>query len=357
MNTSSILWIIGAFFFAAILSFGVTPFAKKFAYKIGAIDVPKDERRMHKKPIPRLGGFAIFIAFIISSLLFGIEVMTNELRGGLIGGLIIVCLGIFDDVLALKPSIKGLVQIFAVIVPVIFGVRIEYLPNIFTNISEPFIKLPIVLQYIITCIWIMLILNAVNLIDGLDGLACGQSSIMSICLVAVSILMSDFTVGVVAACLAGACVGFLPYNLNPAKMFMGDTGAMFIGYTLAILSITGLFKNYEIVAFTIPILIMGLPIFDMGFVAIRRVLNGKSPFHADKTHIHHKLIDLGCTQKRAVAILYSVSAVLSLCAILLVGQGVTKIIASVIFVIFIAIIGFLLLFKKKNEKEDTQNEN
>ena len=202
------------------------------------------------------------------------------------------------------------------------------------------------------------ILNAVNLIDGLDGLAVGVSAIMAVCVTVIVVLLQSPAVAIIAAALAGSCLGFIPYNYNPAKLFMGDTGSMFIGYTLAVMSVMGLFKAYAIIAFAIPFLIFGLPIFDMIFVSIRRVLNGKSPMAADKTHLHHRLIDLGFTQKQAVAIMYAIAAILGLTAVLIAGEGFMRAIVLVIIVFIVVIMCSLIMYKHKNHrgiKDDKQN--
>ena len=339
-----------------VLSFAFTPIARYFAYKIGAIDVPKDSRRMHNHPIPRLGGVAIFSGFYISVIVFCTQYMTREIRGMLLGSIVIVALGIFDDVLALKPSQKFGFQLLATAIPVYCGVRITSVPILFGG--GGYLTLNVWLQYAFTMIWLLGILNAVNLIDGLDGLAVGVSAIMGACVTLIVVMLSAPAVAVIAAALTGACIGFMPYNVNPAKMFMGDTGSMFIGYTLAVMSVMGLFKAYAIIAFAIPFIIFGLPIFDMAFVAVRRVLNGRSPMSADKTHLHHRLIDLGFTQKQAVAIMYAIAAVLGLTAVLIAGEGFMRAIVLVVIVFAVVILCSLIMLKHKihrgikNDKEN-----
>lgn len=350
MTTTDYIYVAGAFVMALIVAFLGTPVAKIIAYKIGAIDVPKDTRRMHKKPIPRLGGIAIFSGFYISSLIFDIPYMTTEIRGMLLGSIVIVALGMFDDVLALSPKHKFGFQVIATVIPTICGVRITAIPNFFNPDGASF-QLSVPLQYVVTVIWMLAILNSVNLIDGLDGLAVGVSAIMSICVTAIVILLQSPAVAILAAALAGACCGFIPYNFNPAKMFMGDTGSMFIGYTLAVMSVMGLFKAYAIMAFAVPFLIFGLPIFDMVFVGIRRMLNGKSPMSADKTHLHHRLIDLGFTQKQAVTIMYAIAALLGLTAVLIAGEGFMRA-AVLIFIVFVIVIMCsVIMYKHKVHKQ------
>lgn len=350
MTKFDYIFIAAAFAVSFAITFISSPLAKNFAYRIGAIDVPKDKRRMHKTPIPRLGGMAIFVGFFLSVLVFCTETMTKEIRGMLLGSIVIVALGIFDDVLALKPSQKFGFQLIATAIPVVFGVRITSLPNIFSG-PNAYIQLPIALQYAVTIIWLLGILNSVNLIDGLDGLAVGVSCIMSVCVMIILILLASPVVAIIAAALAGACLGFIPYNFNPAKMFMGDTGSMFIGYILAVMSVMGLFKAYAIIAFAIPFLIFGLPIFDMAFVSIRRILNGKSPMAADKTHLHHRLIELGFSQKQAVTIMYAIAALLGLTAVLIAGEGFMRATVLVLIVFVIVIFCSLVMYKHKVHKE------
>ena len=307
-----VLKVLAAFFVTGILSFLLTPPVKRLAHRIGAIDVPKDARRMHKKPIPRLGGLAIYISFVIVSLVLGQWNMQNFTI--LIGSAIIVVLGIFDDRNALSAKFKFGIQLIAAAIPVVFGnLRIELItnPNLFSG--ELYVKFG-ALAIPITIIWIVAITNAVNLIDGLDGLAVGVSAIACMTMLAVSLLIGEVPIAILLAVLAGACVGFMPFNLNPASIFMGDTGSTFLGFMLATLSIQGMFKVYAIISFAVPFLILGLPIFDTAFAFTRRILSGRSPFSPDRGHVHHRLIDMGFNQKQTVAILYIISTVLGLLA-------------------------------------------
>jgi len=298
---------------ALVVSFLMTPVVKSFAYKVGAIDVPKDERRMHHKPIPRLGGLAIFTGFMASILLF-VDIRLNpQMQSILLGAVIIVVLGVVDDIMALPAKLKFVIQIAAALIPVLNGVSIQALSN--PNIFSP--NAYWVLNWLsvpVTVLWIVGITNAVNLIDGLDGLANGVSAISAATVLVIALICSEAQVAVVMAALVGACVGFLPYNLNPAKMFMGDTGATFLGFILSTMSIQGLFKFYAVISFAVPFLILGLPIFDTAFAMIRRMAHGQSPMHADRGHIHHRLIDMGLNQKQAVATLYVISGILGLSA-------------------------------------------
>ena len=303
---------------AAVVSFLATPLVKTLAYKVGAIDVPKDNRRMHKVPIPRLGGLAIFLAFLLSTLVFAD--IDRQMQGILLGAVMIVVLGVMDDIMALKALPKLIVQIAAAGVAVYYGCRIQFLsnPNVFsdmTYVNLGWLSVPI------TIIWIVAITNAVNFIDGLDGRAVGVSAISTASLIVIALMVAEVNIAIILCALFGACLGFIPYNFNPAKIFMGDTGATFLGYILATLSVTGLFKMYAIISFAVPFLILGVPIFDICFAVLRRVAHGQSPMHADRGHIHHRLIDMGFSQKQSVAIAYMLTAILGLAAVLLTSSA------------------------------------
>ena len=312
---------LAALLVAAIVSLLSTPVVRVLAFKIGAVDVPRDARRMHKTPIPRLGGLSIFFGFILSVLIF--LPLNDQLRGMLLGSVLILILGIFDDIYALPAKPKFLVQIIAALIAVLEGNRVYFLsnPNIFS--SEPYWELGW-LSIPFSVLWIVGITNAVNLIDGLDGLACGVSTISSTTLLVIALTVAEPEVAILMAALAGACAGFLPYNLNPAKIFMGDTGSTFLGFILATVSIQGLFKFYAIISFAVPFLVLGLPIFDTCFAILRRVSHGQSPMAPDRGHIHHRLIDMGFNQKQTVAVLYIISAILGLSAVVLTTSGTMK---------------------------------
>ena len=356
-----LLSVGGALLCAFAVSFLMCPLVKSFAYKIGAIDVPKDNRRMHKKPVPRLGGLAIFLGFIVSMLLF--VKVDHQLQGILLGASIIVVLGVVDDMSPLRAYFKFCVQIFAALVAVFHGVVIQTLsnPNVFAE--SPYWDLGW-LSIPITVLWIVGITNAVNLIDGLDGLAVGVSAISTASLIVVALmvkevniavilcalLVSESDVALVMAALVGACLGFMPYNKNPAKMFMGDTGSTFLGYILATISIQGLFKYYAIVSFAVPFLILGLPMFDTLFAIIRRLAHGQNPMAPDRGHIHHRLIDMGLNQKQAVAALYVISSILGLSAVMLTSSGAIK---AMLFLMALAVAAFLasrVIFRRDIDK-------
>lgn len=343
-----IVYVLMALLVALVVSFLMTPVVKNFAYKVGAIDVPKDNRRMHKEPIPRLGGLAIFIGFMVSILLFA--EINSEMKSILLGAVIIVVLGVVDDIMALPAMLKFVVQIVAALIPAMNGVRILAFsnPNVFSDslywvlghLSIPF-----------TVLWIVAITNAVNLIDGLDGLANGVSAISATTMLMIALVGGQNQVSIVLAALVGASVGFMPYNTNPAKMFMGDTGATFLGYILATMSIQGLFKYYAVISFVVPFLILGLPIFDTAFAFIRRIAHGQSPMHADRSHIHHRLIDMGLNQKQAVATLYVISAILGLSAVVLTTSGEQKAMLLFAALCIVGVVAARVVFPKEVKQE------
>lgn len=353
MSIETIGVVAGALLTAFLVSLVTTPIVKTLAQKWGAVDVPKDGRRMHDHPIPRMGGLAIFLGFLLSVVLFAPFVQKNglgiQLQSMLLGAVVIVVLGILDDIYALPALPKLVVQIVAAIIAVGGGNLIDTIsnPNIFS--ADPYWELGW-LAYPVTVIWIVAVTNAVNLIDGLDGLACGVSTISSMTVLVIALTVAEPAVAVLMACLAGGCIGFLPYNMNPAKIFMGDTGSTFLGYVLAVVSIQGLFKYYTLISFVVPFLMLGLPIFDTCFAFIRRIAHGQSPMHADRSHIHHRLIDMGLSQKQAVAVLYVISAILGLSAVVLTTVGSLRAML-LLFALFIAGAMSIMLFLHSGEKK------
>ncbi len=339
-----LLWVGAALVCAMIVSFIMCPLVKSFAYKIGAIDVPKDARRMHKRPVPRLGGLAIFLGFMVSILLF--VKIDHQMRGILLGAVIIVVLGVVDDMTPLRAKFKFLVQVGAALVAIRHGVVIHALtnPNIFSG--EVYWELGW-LELPVTVLWIVGVTNAVNLIDGLDGLASGVSTISAITMLVIAITVSEQQVALVMAALAGACLGFMPYNKNPAKMFMGDTGSTFLGYILATFSIQGLFKYYAVISFAVPFLVLGLPIFDTAFAIVRRVLRGQSPMTPDRGHVHHRMIDMGLNQKQTVAALYVVSGILGLAAVVLTTGGELRAMLLLIALAAVAYVAARVIFPRE----------
>jgi len=308
--------VLAALAVALIISFIATPPVKRFAQRVGAIDVPEDNRRIHKVPIPRLGGLAIFIGFVISVVIWAD--INREIQGVLLGALLIVSIGAIDDIVPLRSWQKLGGQIVAALIPIFWGgVVIDLIsnPNIFAESSYlPFGFMAIPL----TVIWIVGITNAVNLIDGLDGLASGVTTIASLSIAYAAFISSGHEAAVLSMlALAGGALGFLPFNFHPAKIFMGDSGALFLGFMLATLSIEGATKSATVIALIVPVLVLGVPIFDTAFAILRRMINKKPIMEADKDHLHHRIMAVGLGHKRAVLLLYGISGVMGVAAVLL----------------------------------------
>ncbi len=306
-----------AFLIAIGAALVVTPGVILLAAKTGAMDAP-DARKVHKKPIPRIGGIGIYIAFmagmlVVMSMNVLTEEVSHELIGLLFGGSLIVLLGIIDDYKNLPAKVKLVGQIIAAtVLVVVFDVRIDFITDPFGDyLFLEFMAIPA------TIFWIVGLTNTVNLIDGLDGLAAGVSTIACITIFLVALQQDILLVAVLTAALAGAAMGFLYYNFNPARIFMGDSGSMFLGYMLAGISIIGAVKCAATIALIVPILALGLPILDTAFAIVRRYRGGVPIFKPDKGHLHHRLLDLGFTQRQAVLLMYVISALLGLSAVAL----------------------------------------
>lgn len=300
---------------AFVVAWIMTPICIKLAPKVGAIDIPKDNRRMHSKPIPRFGGLAIYLGTVVSILLT--TPLDEKIIGILIGGTFIFLVGIYDDIKNMPAKLKLLCQIIAAAIVFGTGTKIAYIQNPFG--SEGYFFLSPVMMGIITIIWIVGITNTINLIDGLDGLAAGTALIASMCIAYSAYISGNMGTAVFMLALAGAALGFLPFNFNPAKIFMGDGGSLFLGFMLASISIETM-KSTTIIVMFIPMIALGLPIFDTAFAIIRRLVNGRPIMEADKGHLHHRIMARGMGQKRTVILLYAISGVLGICAVQF-GQG------------------------------------
>lgn len=327
---------IWAFLIALFVALIVTPAVIVLAAKTGAMDAP-DARKVHKGPMPRIGGLAIYCGFMAAILaMLNFAELTQEVANGviglLLGGTLIVIIGLIDDYKNLPAKVKLLGQILAACVVVYFDVRIDV-------ITDPFGDY-LYLEYLAapaTVFWIVGLTNTVNLIDGLDGLAAGVSTIASITIMLVALQEDVMIVALFTAALAGAALGFLRYNFNPAKIFMGDTGSMFLGFILAGISVIGAVKCTATIALIVPILALGLPIMDTTFAIIRRYRGGVPIFKPDKGHLHHRLLDLGFSQRQAVLLMYVISALLGLSAVALneVSGGMSiVIVVCVLLVVF-----------------------
>lgn len=335
------------FFTALVISVLVTPLVIKFAVKIGAMDVPRDDRRVHTEPVPLLGGLAIYFAFVVTILAF--TELDRQMMGFLFGGTFIMICGLVDDLRPLKPKVKLLLQTIGACIVVFFGIKIKFVTNPFDSINGMsdigWLSIPA------TIFWIVGITNAFNLIDGLDGLAAGIASISCITLFIVSYINGRTMAVMLTATLAGCTLGFLPYNFNPAKVFMGDTGAQFLGFILAVISIHGAIKSAAAIVIMVPILTLGLPIYDTLTSMVRRMINKKPVMQGDRGHLHHRLLDMGLTQKQAVLIMYIISALLGVSAIFVMELSPMK-----GFVVIIIVLLFILALTKKMGMLKRKNE-
>ncbi|MEG0770949.1 MAG: MraY family glycosyltransferase [Clostridia bacterium] len=333
--------LIGAILVTAtFFAFLFTPKANDIAYRIGAVDIPKDDRRMHTNTIARLGGIAIVGAFIISVIFFAMFSpflsMSPTIIAMLSGGGIIAILGVVDDKCNLRARFKFLIQIAAVSLPIYFGVRID-LSSAFQGIIVNSV-MENVLSVVITFLWILGITNAMNFIDGLDGLASGISVISTVTITIIMVLVNNIEMALLAAALTGACLGFLPFNKAPAIIFMGDTGSTFLGYMLACISILGLYNSNLVISLAVPFFVVAVPLFDTTYAIIRRLSEGRSPMMADRLHIHHRLVDYGLSHRQAVFTLYVVTVAFSVSAIVLTAFN-----SDISIKIIIGIFVFMLL--------------
>ena len=342
-----------AFLLAFIVTFMATPYTIKIARKVGAVDVPRDQRRMHKKAMPRFGGPAVILGFLVAIIyllivkslentidLFGPEQYGMKLLGMLLGTIIISIFCVWDDIVTINPMIKLLGQVIAAIVAVAFGIRIDEITPVFLPTNE----LKETFSIILTIGWIVGVTNSINLIDGLDGLSTGISVISSVSLLIIFVLNGSPLISILLiTALAGALVGFLPFNFAPAKTFIGDTGSNFLGFSLSIISILGVAKTYTAAVIVLPLLALGLPIFDTLWAIIRRLIKGKSIkaiFKADKGHLHHLIVARGFSQKQAVLILYGIAATFGLFAIIMLESGIWKALSFLLMVIVALGLGY-----------------
>lgn len=295
-------------FLSTFIALLITPFTIKLSAKLNALDQP-NKRKIHTLPIPTLGGLAIFISFMCGLIILR---PTGEYHIAILcGAFIILLLGFFDDLYNLTAKAKFLIQTVAALV-VVFG----------GGLQAEFINLPFggqvefgFLSTVITLLWIVGITNAINLVDGLDGLAAGISAIALFSIAGMALIMGNLYVMTMALILFFSIIGFLPYNFHPAKIFMGDTGALFLGYMIAVLSLLG-FKNVTIVSFIIPIFILAVPIFDTLIAMVRRFVQKRPISSPDSSHLHHRLLKLGFTHRQTVLFIYALSGMFSLVAIL-----------------------------------------
>ena len=357
--------IVIAFLLAFITAFVITPHTMRWAKKVGAIDLPSN-RRVNKKPMPRLGGLAVISGFFVSTVyliiimnfehtinLFGPENYYIKLIGFCIAVALLSITCYIDDVKGIPGVVKLIVQVIAAIIVVIAGIRID-------NFTLPFTENKIIMNEVFSCIltigWIVGITNAINLIDGLDGLSSGVCLISCLSLLIIFALnYSPILAIVLITALAGAIVGFLPFNYSPAKTFIGDTGSNFMGFSLSIISILGVAKTYTAIVLIAPIIVLALPIFDTLFAIVRRIVKGKSIkaiMKPDKGHLHHRLMAKGYTQKQAVLIMYAITAILGMFAIILLESGVWKALSFALLIIAIIAVGYKDIMEGMTDEED-----
>lgn len=357
-----------AFLLAFITAFVITPYTIRLAKKVGAVDYPND-RRINKKPMPRLGGLAVMAGFMVSAIYliitmsiekkvnFAEEGLNRKLIGCLLGAIILGITCYIDDVKDIKPLVKLAGQVIAAIVVVSSGVLID---NFTIPFKENNVMLNEVFSFVLTVGWIVGITNAINLIDGLDGLSSGITLISCISLLIIFALNESPLIAIILiTALAGAIVGFLPYNFNPAKTFIGDVGSNFMGFAIAVISILGVAKTYMAIVIIAPIIVLALPIFDTLWAIVRRIVKTKSikgVFKADKGHLHHRLMAKGYTQKQAVLILYGITATLGMVAIILLDSGIWKALSFALLVVVFVALGYKDILHLREDEDVNSNE-
>ncbi|MCH4006867.1 MAG: undecaprenyl/decaprenyl-phosphate alpha-N-acetylglucosaminyl 1-phosphate transferase [Eubacterium sp.] len=298
-----------------VISFAATPVARWIAPRIGAMDIPKDSRRMHTRPIPRFGGMAMFLGTIIPILIFLHH--HSGMMAAAVGGCMVYALGALDDLKNLSAKLKFTVELLIAALMYAMGLRIKLISNYF---GEGNLHFGTAVCFIVTVLWIVGITNTINLVDGLDGLAAGVAMIAALTIAYVAYIHGN-TYGMVPVCcamisLAGSCAGFLPYNFYPASIFMGDSGSLFLGFMIASMSVVGPLKRSTVIAVVIPVIVLGIPIFDTFFAIFRRWVNHRPIMEADKGHLHHHLMASGFGQRRAVLMLYGISGIMGMAAVL-----------------------------------------
>ncbi len=366
-----------SFVLTFIISFAVSmaiyPLVRRLAFFSNAISVPQKERHIHSKPMPLMGGLTIITGFLTAILMnFVLNksfVAGRELTGLICGIAIIIIMGLLDDIVELKPLYKIFFQIAAAVTAVLLsGSRIEFITN--PGSLTSLILLNPVFSFTISILWIVGLTNAFNVVDGLDGLASGTGAISALTLFAVSLIRPDAEFigsysAIITIALAGSCLGFLPFNFNPAKIFMGETGSAFIGFTLAMVSMQGTLKSYTALSIFIPVIAFGLPLIDAVLAFIRRTIKGQPFYKGDRQHIHHKLTDdLGFSQRTTVLILYSASIVLGTMSVIMARSGMKNIgiLLISLVVVLVAVIAFIYrppkhLFGKSRNDEESNIDN
>ena len=342
----TILMVIIPFIFVTL----ITPFIKKIAFHVNAIDIP-DERKVHKKPMPRLGGLGIYAGFLLGYILFGEH--TYMMNSILIGSFILIVTGIIDDIKSLKPQYKIIGQLLACLIVVFYGeILLKDISFFGIYIDFGLFAYPITVLFILGCI------NCMNLIDGLDGLAAGISSIFFLTIGVISFFMGSGGLAfelsfVLTLIMLGSTCGFLVHNFNPAKIFMGDTGSMFLGFIISIVTLLG-FKATLMSSIIIPLFILAVPILDTLFAIIRRKLKGESVIVPDKSHIHHQLLRRNYSVRKTVLIIYLITFLFSSASVIyvLVDSTIGYIIyGTLMFFVILFILTTDVLFEHKKNKK------
>ena len=329
------------FLLAVVVTALATPLCILIAPKIGAMDIPKDKRRVHKKPIPRFGGFAIYLGMLTGFFRLGNK---SEQMLGIIGAAtLIMIIGIVDDIKGVPAKIKLVGQIICAVLLWFSTLRFSGMANFF-SFGPDYIVFPVWLSMAVTVFWIVAIINTINLIDGLDGLAAGVVLIACLSIAYIADYTDRPDTCIIILAVAGACAGFLFYNFNPARIFMGDSGSMLLGLLLASVSLVGDTPTKSVTLFsaTVPVMLLILPIFDTSFAIVRRTVKHRPIFEADKGHLHHRIMAMGFGQRRTVLVLYSISGIMAVAGILwtmrMKGQAlVLALIAGVLIFIFLGI--------------------
>lgn len=305
-------WITLAVTFG--LSLGLTPLFRKIALRSNFLDSPTGQLKKHTAPIPYMGGLAMYFAFlmgILGALILAPPPDAPRILALLVGGTVVAILGFVDDLFSLSPGVKFLVQILAACLLILFGVKLEFMP------SHP------IVGFLLTVFWVVAVTNAVNIIDIMDGLAGGVALIASLAFVLVPFLGDQSYVPLAAAALGGSVLGFLPYNFQPARIYMGDSGALFLGFTLAGIAMGHGYSHVNVVALLAPLLILGVPLYDLTLVMMLRFFKGRSMFRGSNDHLALRLRKLGWTVKQTVLCLWGISALLASGAFVLV-RGLTE---------------------------------
>lgn len=328
-----------------LMSVFLQPVMIRVAKHIGAMDIPRDKRRIHKKPIAKLGGIGIFLAFIFAYMLFGTN--STRMNAILLGGFIIILTGLVDDINSIRSHQKLIGQIIAAAIIVFYGnILLQDVDAFGYTLHFGFWAYPITLVFIVACV------NIINLIDGLDGLSAGISSIFYATITVISLIQFRFGTLelILALIMLGATLGFLTFNFNPAKIFAGDAGAMFMGYMIAIISLLG-FKGALLTSLAVPLMVLAIPILDTAFAIIRRLIRRQPIFEADKDHLHHQFLKMHFSQRKTVLIIYAINILFSLASILMISNR-----RELGFIIYAVLIIMLIWFVKYtsiiNKKED-----